>query len=121
MMRLIHIRIHNSVIAIVALGGWLYSTVLFASDPLRFINVLLNLLATIALLLILTWWLAAFSLEYENYKERMQGNTMFPCSSSAKAGHCRTIRRLCVPKQSLAMPALRAYRDGCEAVHPLNS
>ena len=31
------------------------------------------------------------------------------------------IRRLCVPKQSLAMSAFRAYRDGCEVAHPLNS
>ena len=32
-----------------------------------------------------------------------------------------TIRRLCVPEQSLPMSALRAYRDGCEVIHLLNS
>ena len=42
-------------------------------------------------------------------------------SRRPRRGIAATIRRLCVPKQSLAMSALRVSRDGGKVVHPLNS
>ena len=52
---------------------------------------------------------------------RLQGNTIKLASRRIDHGITAIIRRLCVPKQSLAMFAFRAYRAGCEAIHPLNS
>ena len=73
-MSLTSVRVLNTAILLAVSFGGLYANMnFFVADELKFVNALIALAGNVVWLMALMSWLAAFSVEYENYKTKGKG------------------------------------------------